>query len=372
MKISFRKLERTDYPRLCTWLSEPHVDAWWHEPLNLAQLEEKYGPRIDGLEPTHVFIIERDLIPIGFIQWYRWANYPQHAAQLGAEAEAVGIDLAIGDASLIGRGIGSRVISQFIAEVIPTGAGITAVVTDPAEGNERSLRAFNNAGFAPTDVVLLKGENIRRQIVRRPFPGPVSHTAGGSWRAVQPIEAASWFNRIRVPWWIAGGWAIDLFLGAQTRPHDDLDFGILRRDSSVVFSALSGWQLFEAKAGELSRLAENAAPRSEVNSLWCRSSGSGPWELEVLLDQADQDHWIFRRHSGIKRPLSSITLRSAEGIPYLAPEIQLLYKSRSVRPRDQADFERVAPRLNAAARAWLKDALLAVEPNHTWIRPLVS
>jgi aminoglycoside 6'-N-acetyltransferase len=166
------------------------VDAWWHEPLNLAQLEEKYGPRIDGLEPTHVFIVEHELIPIGFIQWYRWADYPQHATQLGAEPEAVGIDLAIGDASLIGRGIGSRVISQFIAEVVPPGAGITAVVTDPAEANKRSLRAFNNAGFALTDVVILNGENIRRQIVRRPFPGPVSQTAGGSWRAVQPIEAA--------------------------------------------------------------------------------------------------------------------------------------------------------------------------------------
>jgi hypothetical protein len=91
-----------------------------------------------------------------------------------------------------------------------------------------------------------------------------------------------------------------------------------------------------------------------------------------MVDAADEDHWIFRRHPGIKRPLVSITLRSAAGIPYLAPEIQLLYKSWSVRPRDRADFERIAPRLDAAARAWLKDALLALEPNHEWIPPLVS
>jgi hypothetical protein len=32
------------------------------------------------------------------------------------------------------------------------------------------------------------------------------------------------------PWWIAGGWALDLFIGDQTRAHEDLDVGILRRD----------------------------------------------------------------------------------------------------------------------------------------------
>jgi hypothetical protein len=31
-------------------------------------------------------------------------------------------------------------------------------------------------------------------------------------------------------WWIAGGWAVDLFLGEQTRVHDDVDVAVLRRD----------------------------------------------------------------------------------------------------------------------------------------------
>jgi hypothetical protein len=33
---------------------KPHVDAWWHEPLDLAGLEQKCGPRIDGIVPTHL------------------------------------------------------------------------------------------------------------------------------------------------------------------------------------------------------------------------------------------------------------------------------------------------------------------------------
>jgi hypothetical protein len=38
--------------------------------------------------------------------------------------------------------------------------------------------------------------------------------------------------------WSAGGWALDLFVGAQSRPHDDLDVRILRRDVLEVLSTL--------------------------------------------------------------------------------------------------------------------------------------
>jgi aminoglycoside 6'-N-acetyltransferase len=66
--VSFRALERSDFPLLQQWLSESHVDAWWHEPLDRAGLEQKYGLRIDGIEPTHVFIIEHQGQPIGWIR----------------------------------------------------------------------------------------------------------------------------------------------------------------------------------------------------------------------------------------------------------------------------------------------------------------
>jgi hypothetical protein len=41
----------------------------------LASVEAKYGQRVDGAEPTHVFAIEQELRPIGWIQWYLWADY---------------------------------------------------------------------------------------------------------------------------------------------------------------------------------------------------------------------------------------------------------------------------------------------------------
>ena len=44
------------------------------------------------------------------------------------------------------------------------------------------------------------------------------------------------------PWWVAGGWALDLFLGRKTRPHADLEFSILAADRAParVGSAAGG------------------------------------------------------------------------------------------------------------------------------------
>jgi RimJ/RimL family protein N-acetyltransferase len=169
--VSFRALERSDFPLLQRWLSEPHVDAWWHEPLDLAGLEHKYGPRIDGTEPTHVFIIERGGRPIGWIQWYRWSDYPKHAAQLETAPNAAGVDLSIGELSLIGIGIGSTAIRQFILEVVSSNPDITAIVTDPEERNGRSCRAFEKAGFIPVKTVELEGENFPRRIMHLSVSG---------------------------------------------------------------------------------------------------------------------------------------------------------------------------------------------------------
>lgn len=169
--LSFRALERSDFPLLQRWLSEPHVNAWWHDAGDLAALEEQYGPCIDGRELTHVFVIECESRPVGWIQWYRWSHYPRHAAQLEAESTAAGIDLAIGEPSIIGQGIGSSAIRDFVLRVLFAEPGITAVVTDPEERNVRSCRAFEKAGFSAVRTVRLEGEQVLRRVMHLSLPG---------------------------------------------------------------------------------------------------------------------------------------------------------------------------------------------------------
>jgi aminoglycoside 6'-N-acetyltransferase len=164
-EITFRPLNRSDFPLLQWWLAESHVDAWWHQPLDLAGLEDKYGPRVYGVEPAYVFVIEYGKRSIGFIQWYRWSEYTEHAAQLGAEPEAAGIDLAIGEPEMIGLELGPLAIREFVKQVVFADQGIRAVITDVAVSNLRSLRAFEKAGFCQTGIVQLRGEDFQRRVM---------------------------------------------------------------------------------------------------------------------------------------------------------------------------------------------------------------
>jgi Aminoglycoside-2''-adenylyltransferase len=195
-------------------------------------------------------------------------------------------------------------------------------------------------------------------------------TPPDAWQSIEPPTAAAWLVDLDVPWWIAGGWAIDLHVGRQTRPHRDIDVGVLRRHVGVILDAFSDWEIFEAERGVLTRLARGRSPRPTVNSLWCRLQHSGCWKLELLLDDAIDDDWCYRREPSIRRPLPTVVRRDASKLPYLAPEIQLLYKARSLRPRDQRDFEQVLAHVDARGRAWLLDGLKRAEPGHSWISAL--
>jgi hypothetical protein len=195
----------------------------------------------------------------------------------------------------------------------------------------------------------------------------LSRPATGVWRPLDPAAARRILCVLDVPWWIAGGWALDLFVGTQTRAHKDLDVGARRRDAARILAALPGWEFFEAHEGSLHQIPIGLGPRAKVNSLWGRLAGEPHWMLELMLDDSDEEHWVFRRDPSIRRPLAAALHGTAEGMRYLAPEIQLLYKARDVRPQDQADFERIAPRLDAAAIEWLREGLSRLYPQHRWL-----
>ena len=200
-----------------------------------------------------------------------------------------------------------------------------------------------------------------------PSVDPPGHA---SWGALTPNDAVTLLSAVRAPWSVAGGWALDLYLGKVTRPHKDLDIGIFRRNVAMVLAALPGWEFFEAKDGVLTPLATGSVPRAEVNSLWCKRLSAARWELELMLDESDGEFWVFRRDPRIRRPLSSTIQRNPEGIAYLAPEIQLLYKARATRAEDQADFSQVVPHLPRDAQSWLRESLMRTDPAHPWISVL--
>jgi hypothetical protein len=188
------------------------------------------------------------------------------------------------------------------------------------------------------------------------------------WEPITVSQAATIFASTPAPWWIAGGWAIDLFIGHQTRPHDDLDIQILRRDQLVFQETLSNWDLWAADPpGTLRPWQKGEVLDPRIHDIWCRQSPTGPWSLQLMLMDTEEDRWIFRRDRRITKPLAQLTRRSADGIPYIAPEVQLLFKSRPERrDKDDADFDAVVARLDDGQRRWLGETLGLLYLRHPW------
>ncbi len=91
-----------------------------------------------------------------------------------------------------------------------------------------------------------------------------------------------------------------------------------------------------------------------------------------MIADAQGEEWTFRHSPTIVRPLAAIGGVTPEGIPYLAPEIQLLYKAKGRRPKDEADFVQTLPSLSKERRQWLQNGLTMIYPQRPWLDRLDS
>lgn len=149
--LTFRPLLRADLPLLRCWLAAEHVRRWWGKAAPSQEaMEAKYGPRIDGLAPTRMFIAEYDGQPAAMIQAYRHADYPDWDRDV-AVPDAVGIDYLIGVPGLTGRGLGSRMLRAFSGMVLAEYPDAAVVVAVPQRDNRASCRALEKAGFRLID-----------------------------------------------------------------------------------------------------------------------------------------------------------------------------------------------------------------------------
>jgi hypothetical protein len=191
----------------------------------------------------------------------------------------------------------------------------------------------------------------------------------GRWANTRPADAARWLQGASVDWWFAGGWAIDLWLGRQTREHSDLEIGCFRSDLPSFAGVFSGWDVCIARNKQLQPHDLRDAPPDPPFSLWLKQPGSALWSFEILAEERLGERWLYRRDPRVERRADQLTIRR-KGHRIVVPEVQLLYKAKDPRPKDAADFAAVAPTLAAGAKSWLRHALSVAHPNHPWIDAL--
>ena len=179
------------------------------------------------------------------------------------------------------------------------------------------------------------------------------------------LAVRSLLSDLTVPYWIAGGWAIDLAVGRVTRDHADVDIMLLERDEHALRTDLTQVDVqLIGRDGQPSPWPAGRRPIAALDRLILHSKNP-PLPTEVLLASAVGAFWVYHRGAHcIRRPLADIT-RHRDGIPFLAPEVALLFKSRSNGDKDRHDIETALPALNAEQRSWLQDTLEHMPPGQT-------
>jgi hypothetical protein len=187
-----------------------------------------------------------------------------------------------------------------------------------------------------------------------------------SWR---PSEVARRLAGVAAPWCVAAGWALDLFRGTQTREHGDIEIAVPAASFPEVRDRFPGYIFDGAGSG---RIWENATPEalSAVHQTWLRDPATGNYLLDVFREPHDGDTWICRHDETIRLPYSDIIHRTRDGIPYLAPELVLLFKAKHARPKDQGDFAATVPLMTPAQRETLAELITRAHPGHAWLADL--
>jgi len=192
------------------------------------------------------------------------------------------------------------------------------------------------------------------------------------WDAWRPEEAQRLLAGVRVPWYVAAGWAIDLFHGGQRREHEDLELAAPNGRILELAEALDAYEIFVITGPrEATPLADALDQLEETHQTWVLDREAELWRLDIFREPSDGDTWISRRDPSIRLPYDRVIEWTDDGIPYGRPEIVLLYKAKhSHRERDQQDFADTLPLLDAERRRWLADALARVHPGHAWLDQL--
>jgi len=165
--LGFRRMQRDDLPLMFRWLNTPHVREWYAEPAgSLEEVTAKYLSRVDGSDRTDPYLILYRPRPIGYIQTYLIRDHPAYAAAVQVEDDAAGVDLFLGEAEYVHRGLGSHVLRRFLRDIVFANPEVGSCIVGPEPQNRVAIRAYERAGFRYLKTVSVPGEPEPEHLLR--------------------------------------------------------------------------------------------------------------------------------------------------------------------------------------------------------------
>ncbi len=212
-------------------------------------------------------------------------------------------------------------------------------------------------------------------------------------------KAAAILSENNFEYAFCGGFAIDLFLGYESRRHSDIDVLAYWNDRNAIILHMQslGFRVYEmlgeGKAHHITDILDQRCVKRNIFCLrdGCEMARLSPTEegdgivsvhfspvglrrlnfLEILFNDKADGCFLYARDHRIRREMDKVILYYRSGdraIPYLAPEFCLLYKSTDTeREGYQQDFDRASAKMDGEQKEWLQNALERLYPEgHKW------
>jgi len=236
---------------------------------------------------------------------------------------------------------------------------------------------------------------------------------GGYTMDKQILQAQEIFKGCGFEYAICGGFALDMFVGKQLRDHGDFDMCFFKEDRQRVLQFLMDreWPIYGRFWEEnkpitqylFYKIEDLNDPELEKCGFWAVKPGGWaemyPLEranknlysykmheprlssfvfIEVGFDNKEGDNYVVHDNPKVTRPMSK-AIMYADGIPYLAPEIILFFKTDKfsathpyLKPKMETDFKAVMPLLSDEQKSWLKNAIKTAHGDETpWLDGLL-
>jgi hypothetical protein len=173
------------------------------------------------------------------------------------------------------------------------------------------------------------------------------------------LKVKNIMNKFGYPWFIAGGWAIDLFLNRETRLHEDIEIGIYRKNQMQLYRFFEKYKKYyinnKGRTGKLEKHDWNKEYlRLPIHELHIEYEGLN---IEVLLNEGDDSNWLYKRDLKVTLEENKVIQFTGNRIPYLCPEIVLLYKTKEMRDKDIADLLNAVVKMSETQKTWLIDSI---------------
>lgn len=135
--IDYRPAEHDSL--LQAWLQAPHVIEGWGET--------SLASALDATDGGSCRIVVHDGEPVGFLRWHPLSRDELDAAGLvEIPADGFDLDLLVGSAAHLGRGVGTQALREAEAFLRATCAPPFFTLCTKV-GNERALRCYRRAGY---------------------------------------------------------------------------------------------------------------------------------------------------------------------------------------------------------------------------------